>query len=135
MLEGTFPDAFDGKPVPKWPEGPEGETKASTVTGPSKVVVCGCAKMFSEAFLQFHGNSTLLMNMLDVLTHGEDLAQIRSKTYKPKTLGELSPTQMFFYRYVLMISAAPILVLLAGLIRLIVRRSAREAYQRTYARV
>lgn len=130
-LEGTFPDAFAGKPVPAWPEG-GGEAKPQEKPQPSKVLVTGSAYQFSNGLLDALGNGVFFMNALDMLTHGEGLSQIRSKQQKLRTIGSVSSGQALLYR-ALMWVGVPVLLVVAGLGRYAGRQRSRQAYQKAFA--
>jgi ABC-type transport system involved in multi-copper enzyme maturation permease subunit len=128
-VDGTFPDAFAGRPAPQWPEGGGAEAKPLDKPHPSKVVFCGSAFMFSDGLVNVGNNLAVLMNTMDILTHGGDLAKIRAKTRTPRAIGDLTPNQALFYRSS-MVGGVPLLLLLVGIVRLVIRRRGREVYQK-----
>lgn len=131
-LEGTFPDAFAGKPVPAWPDGAGADAKPQEKAQPSKVLLTGSAYQFSNSFLDALGNGVFIMNVLDMLTHGEGLSQIRSKEQRLRTIGSVSSGQALLYRGLMWVGV-PALLVVAGLGRYVGRQRARQAYQKAFA--
>ncbi|MBD3170189.1 MAG: hypothetical protein GF307_11955, partial [candidate division Zixibacteria bacterium] len=134
MVNGQFPDNYAGKPVPVWPGTAEEEgveTIAEPVEGaPSKVVLYGCAEIFSDRLLNAFGNGLLFLNSVDALTLGEDLISIRSKFSTIRYIDEVSSGGKLFWRFAT-IFLVPILFIIYGIIKFMLRRKKREDYMKT----
>lgn len=135
LLSGKFPNAFESGPIPTWPEG-GGDLKPLETVTPSKIVVLGCAQMFSDQIFNHRDfdNNTFLLNSMDILTHGDDLAQIRSKQSPIRRIGDIPSHDAFFYRLV-MTGLMPLLLVIFGIIRLVIRRKSRQSYQKSLVKV
>jgi ABC-type uncharacterized transport system involved in gliding motility auxiliary subunit len=86
MVEGIFPDAFAGKPVPKWSEDESAgsETKPANAeksgeVKPGKLILTGAATLLQNNLMRGSGHYHLAMNVLDTLTFGDDLIGVRAK--------------------------------------------------------
>lgn len=138
LAAGQFPQAFEGEPVPAWPELP-GDTKEETVVveeesepivpGPGKLLLVGCAEMFSDNLIGAYGNGLFFINAVDALTLGEHLINIRSKFQTSRLIKKTSPGAKIFYRFFVII-LVPVILAVIGIVRYIYRRRRREAYQR-----
>jgi len=127
MLEGTFPDASGGQPAPKW-------SAADTETGPKmeegkpgRLLVIGSSKAFSDELVQNAGNLNLFANVVDGLTLGPELVQIRSKISPVRDIRKLSAAERLWYKF-FTTALVPVLILLAAAIRSFVRRKEKEMY-------
>ncbi len=135
LMEGTFPDAFAGKPVPPWPQAGPPDLKPLNKAEPTRVIITGCSQMFTNGWLgpSDKANGSFILNSLDLLTHAEDVANIRTKQAGAKLLGSVSPKDGLLYRLV-MIAMMPLLIIIAGIIKLIIRRTGRQSYQKEFSR-
>ncbi|MBA4377898.1 MAG: hypothetical protein C0395_04485 [Gemmatimonas sp.] len=106
LLEGSFPDAFAGRPTPAWPaattDGAVAPPAVDAVTplraGKARVAVVGCAKMFDDMGLQAGQNALLLLNAVDALTHGEDMISIRSKALTQRVIRPVDDGEKLLFR-------------------------------------
>jgi ABC-type uncharacterized transport system involved in gliding motility auxiliary subunit len=131
LVQGTFPDPWEGKPVPGW----SGETDTTAVAAapapvspaPGRLVVVGCSKMFEEMLLEQAGHAMLLLNTVDALTLGDDLISIRSKRFDRRTFGEVSDGKKLLFR-VANVVFLPATLVAFGLMRSLKRRREKEEY-------
>jgi hypothetical protein len=142
LLEGVFPDPWEGKPVPEWAVAPGQEEPAGdgdAAAGgelppqPGRLVVLGCAKMFEEMLINQAGHALFLLNTVDALTLGEDLISIRSKQFEQRTFGEVSDGGKLGFRIV-NIALVPILVAGFGIGNRMRRRREADEYAARFAR-
>lgn len=143
LLEGLFSDPFAGMNPPPWPEEPtethEGdETKSETgekatsttespshAPAPSRLLVVGCAEMFTDSVLSALGNAVFFLNSVDALALGEELIHIRAKSQAQRLLGPVSTEANLFWR-VAVVLAVPGLWMAFGVMRALRRRRRRE---------
>jgi ABC-2 type transport system permease protein len=134
MITGTFPDIYAGEPVPVWPggtaeEGEELEVAEPVEAAPGKLLLLGCAEIFSDRLLSAYGNGLFFLNSIDALTLGEDLINIRSKFSTIRYIQEVSTGSKIFWRF-FTIFLVPIILIAYGIIRFMLRRKQREDYLR-----
>ncbi len=153
MIEGAFPNPWEGGEIPEWPAPPKdedddsdgGETpdetemeeadsdttvegeEAGAGSAKGRLLVLGCAKMFEDMLLEQSAHSLFLLNSVDALTLGEDLISIRSKTYERRTLGEVSDGKKLLFRLA-NVALMPLVVIVFGLVRKGVRRRESDDY-------
>jgi hypothetical protein len=144
MLAGQFPDAFQGEPRPEWPEPKPGETPTPPSSpeeeepekplkpNPGKLVVTGCAEMFNNSFIRSPGNALLASNVVDALTLGEELINIRSKSFTDRSIRKTSPGQKVLYRFLAM-GLVPVVFIALGVVRYILIKKGKERYLRSLA--
>jgi ABC-2 type transport system permease protein len=152
LIEGVFPDPWEGKETPEWPA-TQGEDDAANAEAaeeeasdeeapeagpepapePGRLLVVGCSKMFEEMLLDQAGHSVFLLNSVDALTLGDDLISIRSKRLASRTFGEVSDGKKLVFRAI-NIGLIPVLVIIFGLGRRVRRRREKEEYMAVYAR-
>ncbi len=116
MLEGQFPDAWQGKPVPAWPDSAADDQVAPLAEQPAKLILVGCAKMFDDMALQAGQNGLLLLNCVDALAHGEDLISIRSKALTQRLIRPVSDSEKLLFRLFTVV-LVPVLLAVYGLVR------------------
>jgi ABC-2 type transport system permease protein len=154
LVEGVFPDPWEGKAAPEWPvsdsdaeEGAsqddhahaedaasqEAEVGAAGAPQPGRLLVIGCSKLFEDMLLDQAGHALFLLNSVDALTLGEDLISIRSKRYSQRTFAEVSDGKKLAFR-VANIALVPVLVTVLGLGNRIRRRREAEEYASKFAR-
>ncbi len=129
LVQGTFPDPWEGKPAPHW-SGDSDSTAAApppVEPAPGRLVVIGCSKMFEEMLLDQAGHALLLLNTVDALTLGDDLISIRSKRFDRRTFGEVSDGKKLLFR-VANVVLLPAGLVLFGLSRTLKRRREKEEY-------
>ncbi len=138
LAQGPFNSFFADKDVPEpakdpeqegTPETPEGEKKeppkpkpetVKKTDQPNRVVVIADSDCITDEFLSWHPNAQFFANIVDWLATGEDLAQIRAKAGRSRPL-EVTETARVWYQ-IMMIGLMPILVVVAGVGRHILRR-------------
>ncbi|MDE0186902.1 MAG: Gldg family protein [Candidatus Poribacteria bacterium] len=135
-LSGVFKSFYTDKDIPSnettSSDEPEGEVQVESETSgdrttitesqPTQIVVVG-----NSSFLQFGGRDelTFFYNTIDWLTLGEDLIHIRSHGVTDRPLKEVSEGQKLFLKYA-NIAGVPIVVVVFGLIRYLLRRRAKR---------
>ena len=130
LVQGEFPDPWEGKPMPSWPDGADttAVAAAAPVTpAPGRLLVVGCSKMFEEMLLEQSGHALFLLNSVDALTLGDDLISIRSKRFDRRTFGEVSDGKKLLFRAA-NVGLFPIALVGFGLVRLLKRRREKEEY-------
>ncbi|NDY43033.1 hypothetical protein G3N55_09285 [Dissulfurirhabdus thermomarina] len=127
LLEGRFPDPFEGRPVPAWP-GANATAAAPEPVEPaaSRLLVVGCAEMFSDNLLANPGNALFAANAVDALALGGELIHVRAKSQALRLIGPVSDEAKAFWRVVVMF-AVPALWVAGGIARAVRRRRRREA--------
>jgi ABC-2 type transport system permease protein len=150
QIEGQFPDVYKDKPAPAWPPAqpmpgmppepaePESSTPAPITPAPGKLLVLGCAQMFRDEMIRaVPSNLDLFMNSVDALALSDDLVNVRGK--KPMnrliTLSQSSEdnAKRTFWKSV-NYGLMPLLIAVAGIGILVLRRQTRNAYTMHYAR-
>ncbi|MEK7849742.1 MAG: Gldg family protein [Candidatus Omnitrophota bacterium] len=137
MLEGQFTDAFAQSGPPAWPA-KEGEGSAAPGAAPfkelgllnprpGKLIIIGCSKMFTDQVLSSGGNLTLFANIIDGLTLGNDLIEIRSKTPVSRDIKRASDAQKIIYRF-LAIFLMPLLLIVYSSLRIFLRGKEKQFY-------
>ncbi len=136
MVEGTFPDPFEGKPAPAWPDDPAAtdpsvektEPAPSPVTPqPGKLILTGCSTFLEESFFQGGGHLNFLLNSVDALTLGEELIQIRSKQPVDRTVPRISAPMKATWK-VLVTFVSVVLFAALGFFRIILRHRSKQNY-------
>ncbi|MCX5696007.1 MAG: Gldg family protein [Candidatus Omnitrophica bacterium] len=123
ILQGQFNKAIE----------PAGEDKTEALNNPQpgKLVVIGCAKMFSDQLIvNSPGNLSLFANIVDSFALGDDLIQIRSKSILSRNIKKLTDSQIAWYRFIALVSI-PLLWAVYAYIRLLLRRKEKQAYLST----
>jgi len=139
LIEGTFPDPFQGKGVPKWPgkesgnatgESP-GEVLSTSLTKPrqSRLLVVGCSEMFSDMAIRAMGNAVFLLNTADALGLGEELIHIRNKTQVQRFIAPIGAREKVLWRG-FTVFLMPTFWILYGIIRVMRRRKNRLLCER-----
>ena len=145
--KGIFPSSFAGKEVPKppVPQVAEGEDpglspnveipeKQEISSKPGEILAVGCARFAGDEFLpQFPANQIFLLNVADYFGYGNKLIGIRSRGETSRPLnGELTPIQKNLWKY-LNILLMPILVIVYGGVRYMLKRMRRARIAARYA--
>lgn len=138
LLEGQFPDVFEGRDVPSWP-GKEGVADASVETPDKKVaplepktgrlLVVGCFKMLQDDIIRNGGMLDFFINSIDALTLGGELINIRSHREIERKIKPLSKAEKLWYRF-LTILCVPCVFVVGGGVRVVWRRKEKEQYVR-----
>ena len=142
LLEGQFPDAFQGKARPAWPQEEEGEAQADEsvvaeapeeekelVFNPGKLLIMGCAKMFEEEIIRNGSMANLFINSVDALTLGGELIKIRGHRPLGRSIVSLTNIKKLWYRF-MTIFLVPLVVIILGGIRALLRKKEKEKYLR-----
>lgn len=143
QLEGQFPDPYQGKDVPPWPEAPpppgqppepkeeKPTEKAPALTRePGKLIVVGCSRMFADNAIGALDNGLFFQNMVDGLALSEDLIGIRTKSQPVRYIATLTPGQKLVLRF-LALGLAPLLMTMLGVARFLLRKRRREHYEKS----
>ena len=145
LIEGTFPDAFEGKERPDWPvpprrpneppppEEPEEPPAKELPAAPGRLLVAGCGVMWQDNFLEIGGNLPFFLNSVDSLTLGEELIHIRTKTRIDRIIPKVSAGKKLWYRFLTM-GVVPLCLAIFGVARLWLRRRTKETYLQEVAR-
>ena len=82
------------------------------------------------------GNISMLLNLTESMSYGDDLIKLRVKHYETRIISKLSGDENEQLRKiwkVLLIIAVPVLVLLFAVYRFILRRISQLSYERKFA--
>jgi ABC-type uncharacterized transport system involved in gliding motility auxiliary subunit len=126
LVEGRFPDAFDGKRPPR-EEGGAAEAADLGEPKPGKLLVVGCSKSFSEDLIHAPGNLNFFANVVDGFTLGEELIEIRAKTPVVRDLRRVSSAAKLGYRF-FTVGLVPLALVALGIGRAFLRRKEKELY-------
>lgn len=159
MLEGQFPFPYEGKPVPEWtaaPKPPEEKDKekekekekkddqpAALQKKPGSIALISSPDAFHMMLMssrelggQLQGNYSVIPNMAENFSMGDDLIRLRTKRYEMRVIKGLGGTENDFKRNALklgLLLGMPILVLIAALTRFFLRRASQTSYERKFA--
>ncbi len=140
VIEGQFPDPFEGKERPAWPKAepqmpgqppmpedntPEEPAKAIEAK-PGKLILLGCSEMFRKNFLQA-GNLDLFLNSVDAVSLTEDLVDIRGRKPIDRVIDRPTDGQKNMWRLA-NYGLANTVIAVAGIVFFSLRRRARNAY-------
>jgi ABC-2 type transport system permease protein len=141
LVEGQFPNTFEGQDVPQWPVVPtaEGETPppaadnpAPVTPSPGQLLVIGSAKMFDDGVIAAPQNALLLLNAVDYMAGSQELLSIRSKILTNRVLKPVSTSTKLFWRFVAVL-LVPLLLTVFGITRATMRRKEAEFYRKAIA--
>ncbi len=147
MVQGQFPDAFEGKERPKWPKPqqrpgqppmpPEEEEEApaeAVEAAPGKMVLLGSSQMLRREFLGNGGpNLSLLLNSVDAVALSEKLVGVRSHKPIDRTIDRPTAGQRGLWRAV-NYALANLVIAAVGIAVFATRRRSRDAYTMEQAR-
>ena len=141
LVQGTFPDVFEGQKAPPWTgiEAPseepaeEQEAKPSVENKPGKLILFGASSFFNKHLIPRGGHGTLFLNSIDALTLGEELVEIRSKHVIDRSLGRISAGQKLFWRLFVTV-LVPLLIAALGTARVFWRRQTKQNYLKKRSR-
>jgi hypothetical protein len=142
LVEGQFADAFPGPDRPKWPTRPPSfpgappppprdpgtEVAPPATPAPGKLVLLGCAELFNNFALRDKPHRDLLLGSLEALTVEEDLLGVRTKRPVARTFTVESAVERTVWK-VLILAGMNTVVAVAGILRAILVRAARENYR------
>lgn len=145
FARGQFANAFRGLKVPAWPaaegtppedEDAKKETKAEEAAplkeAPGKLILIGAATPFQRQLIQGGGHMAFFMNAMDILTLGDELVGIRSKSVVSRALPKVSRATKIFWRAFVML-LTPFLIAVAGFLHFYFRGRARQRYLKSIA--
>jgi ABC-type uncharacterized transport system involved in gliding motility auxiliary subunit len=130
-LTGSFPNNYpDG--APDWPakEGvaaSDKKAKEELKAKPGKLILIGCAQMFSDDLMVNPPNLGLFANIIDALTLGDDVVQIRAKTLANRDIKKLNDAERVGLRFFAII-LVPALWAGFSFVRLYLRRKEKQFY-------
>jgi len=139
-VTGKFKSFYADKPVPEITQPIEDTSETNTITNiqtvkespETQIIVVGNAKFMTSGFLsQFRANRLFIENAVDWMTLGDELINIRSRNVPDRPLKQISEEAKFAIR-VINIVGIPILVIVYGLARFILKRRARKLFE-TYS--
>jgi ABC-type transport system involved in multi-copper enzyme maturation permease subunit/ABC-type uncharacterized transport system involved in gliding motility auxiliary subunit len=137
---GQFPDVYAGKERPEWPDKPpqqgmrppprdEPEGPAAPVEpAPGKLILVGCAEMFTSQFIPRPGHMDFFTNCVEALTFGDDLIEIRAKKRIPRTIDKPSDFSRGFWK-VMAMGFMSAVVIAAGILRMVMVARSRARYR------
>jgi len=130
MVQGRFPSAFTGKPVPVDTAAGAEQPTANTITtsNDTRVILVGDGDFVRDQYLGNRDNLTFFANMVDYLVDDAGLITIRSKDV---TMPPLEPTSDGTKKLVKYANLAlpPLLVLAYGFVRWRMRKARRKALE------
>jgi len=125
-------DPFDIDP-PDYKDWKGPFTLAVAIQGPPRLAVIGTSRFAGMGnFKPPESNEDFLLNLADWLSYDEDLIAIRSKAVAFHLLREVSPVASGFIHYT-DLYLPPLIMVLAGLLRLHTRRRRRALVRKEYA--
>ncbi|MBN1593313.1 MAG: GldG family protein [Candidatus Coatesbacteria bacterium] len=128
---GVFKSLFAGQEAPK----PDNESarphrkdeEVIAESQPTKIVVVGNSFMISDEFLtRYRKNDMFVQNLIDVMTLGHGLVDIRTRGAAERSLGEVSEGSKAWIKYGNMLGI-PALVAVFGLVRYFIRKKRKRA--------
>jgi len=145
MIEGQFPDTFEGREVPAWPATPtpDGQPVDPLAAGPDipqpvtaqpgQMFVVGSAKMFDDNILAAQQNALLLLNAVDYLAGSHELLSIRSKSLTQRVIKPVAANQKLAWR-LFVVLLIPIGISVFGFMRAGMRRRDAANYRTHFKR-
>lgn len=139
MWEGQFPDVFKYEKIPEWTKSDGSEENPAPAVSerspldlkPGKLLVVGCSKMFEEEIIKVGGGMIMFfMNSVDALTLGGELVDIRSHQPVNRAIPPVTKSGKLWWRFIT-VFLMPIIVVILGVIRTILRRREKERYLKT----
>lgn len=139
LVEGQFPNAFKDKEIPKWPKVSDEEESASyeepkeklkIEPKPGRMILVGCAQMFTRELIDKGGHLTFFLNSIDALSLGQELIKVRSKQPIDRSLKRISPMAKAGWRIFTTFFIPAILCIIGGL-RIFFRKRSKWVYLRT----
>jgi len=137
-VSGVFKSFYADKQIPK-PEFEEGDetappddSKRETIAeckNPTQIIVVGNSVFTDDHFIaQFPGNALFFLNMIDWLTLGEQLINIRSRGITDRPLKETTEKEKGRIKFLNMFGVS-ILVILFGILKFILRKNRKRRLQ------
>jgi ABC-2 type transport system permease protein len=132
VLEGSFPNNYpDG--ASEWPASGESavasdkKVKEELKANPGKLVLIGCSQMFTDDLIVNPPNLGLFANIIDALTLGDDVVQIRAKTLANRDIKKLNDAERVGLRF-FAVMLVPVLWAAFSFVRLFLRRKEKQFY-------
>jgi len=122
--EGTKEPAEEGSKEPT----EEAATDEALTPAPGRLILIGCAKVFSDILINNPPNLNLFANMVDGLALGEDLIQIRAKMQSGRQINRLTDAQKVGWRFAV-VAVVPLCWTGFALARFFLRRKEKQFYQ------
>jgi hypothetical protein len=145
MVEGRFKNPDETKPRPKWSPkvdfGPDGrpipsmpdKPETPATAGKGKLILTGCARMWSDALLGAMGDGVLFLNCVDALTLDENLLLVRSKQPTDRSFDKPSTMTANFWT-VTTIGLVPLVIVVIGVGTAVLRFRRRETWNASHGR-
>ncbi|MGD9546221.1 MAG: Gldg family protein [Candidatus Krumholzibacteriia bacterium] len=144
LVSGQFPDLYEGKEVPAWPEAappaedaaeePAGpEAPAEITPAPAQLLVIGSAKMFDDNIISAPQNALLLLNAVDFMAGSHDLLEIRAKTLTQRVIRAVEAGEKMAWR-LFVVLVVPVVLAAYGIIRAGMRRKDAARYSEALRR-
>src|SRR5439155_20173429 len=95
-----------------------------------KLVVIGASSMFQNNLLQGGGHYRLILNILDSMTFGDDLVDIRAKRLIDRTTPKISRGEKLVWR-ILVTFFVPFLLVVLSISRIVVTTREKQNYLKT----
>jgi ABC-2 type transport system permease protein len=133
MLRGALSNPYETGTIPPWakatPDSNPPPPKPVELFEPkeSKLVVVGCAQMFTDNLLGVAGNAMFLMNAVDAVTLGNDLIEIRGKSITQRVIAPVSSQKKLAVRLFSTV-LVPVVIAIYGILRMVRRRREEAAY-------
>lgn len=149
VLDGSFPSYFADKPIPEKEEEKEeadkddkhidmSNVKSDEITikkgKPGKVFVIGTSEILMDNVLDKNGagpNAQFVMNVIDYLNNREAYAVMRSKSQGFNPIKDIKPDSKMLIKTTNIVGL-PVLVVLAGLVVWLRRRSRQRVIQQIF---
>lgn len=134
LVQGQLTSAFAGKPMPqKIVQSLKRQSRTRReATEQGRVLVVGSATMLDpEIMNQAPENFALLANALEVLTSGQSLGDIRTRSLSNRPLKTVTDAQKFAIHYG-NVAAGAAVALVSGIVALLVRRRQDQRAMRNY---
>jgi ABC-type uncharacterized transport system involved in gliding motility auxiliary subunit len=142
LVEGVFPDHFEGRDVPAWTTAAAAGDSLAVGPAPApepvepqpgRLLLVGSAKMFDDSIIVAPQNALLLLNAVDYLVGSEELLQIRAKVLTQRVIRPVAANEKLMWRIVA-VFVVPILLAAYGITRAAMRRSEAARYRETVRR-
>ncbi len=144
FAQGQFADAFEGKPVPDWPqknkpaEGQPAEKEnaapppAAITPAPGKLILAGAVTFLQKQLIKSGGHLNFFLNSVDALTLGDELVTIRSKQPIDRSLGRVSAASKVIWRFFVTVFI-PLWIAVIGTLRVFLRKKSKQNYLKNLA--
>jgi ABC-type uncharacterized transport system involved in gliding motility auxiliary subunit len=139
LLEGQFSDPYEGQDRPAWPQTPQDPNnpvpqpnmpdtpEVPLEPQPARLLITGCARMWSNNGIQVNTNGMFFLNSIDALTLGDQLINIRAKTMTERRIDEVEPGARTVSK-ILVTFLVPVLLAVYGILRFAWRRREADRY-------